>query len=70
MYATAYRACWGQMYAVAYTRISWYIEYMANNKGETATATVRIYPSTRRRINIKAAKEGKTLAKVIDEMSS
>lgn len=38
-------------------------------KKEKATATVRLYPSTRRRLNIKAAKEDKTLAQVIDELS-
>lgn len=42
---------------------------MAKNKAEKATAAVRLFPSTRRRLNIEAAKKSKTLAEIIDEIS-
>lgn len=56
------------LYALAYTAYLCYRTLMTT-KEETATASVRLYPSTRRRLNVKAAKEGKTLAQVIDELS-
>ena len=42
---------------------------MARTK-EKATAAVRIYPKTRRRINILAAKKSTTIAEVIEELSA
>ena len=42
--------------------------YMAENK-EKATVPVRVYPSTRKRLNIKAAKKSTTLAEIIDALS-
>ncbi len=36
---------------------------------ETATKPVRVYPSTHKRLKIKAAKENKSLAEFIDGLS-
>ncbi len=42
---------------------------MATHNTEKATAPVRLFPSTRHRLNIKAAKKSITLAQLIDELS-
>ncbi len=41
---------------------------MAKKQAEKATAAIRIFPSTRRRLNIEAAKKSITLARFIDEL--
>ncbi len=65
MYASAHNGKGGDNAYLAYRACSCYTWYMAKNKTETATAAIRIYPSTRRKLNIKAAQEGLTLAEVV-----
>ena len=50
------------LYAVLYSLI------MAKNK-EKADAAVRIYKSTRKRLNVKAAQKSTTLAEIVDQLS-
>lgn len=39
------------------------------NKKEVASIRFKVFPSTHRRLKVRAAKEGKTLAKLADELS-
>lgn len=68
MYASAYDSkLWITAY-VAYIMKMCYCLYMAKTLSETATAAIRIYPSSRRKLNIMAAKKELTLAELVDHL--
>lgn len=70
LYASAYDMHLGITAYVAYIPILCYCFYMAKTLSETATAAIRIYPSSRRKLNIMAAKKELTLAELVAHLIS
>ena len=70
MCASAYGGEVGDNAYLAYRPLICYTSCMAKTKTETATAAIRIYPSTRRKLNIKAAQRGLTLAEMVEMVTS